>query len=83
MENKSVIEKLSRYFMHQDRDVVCKMLASCMLDLHRFMNLETLSNSEMENLFDRMKHNMKEMESFLHKEDTSNEKLTLEARNSE
>ena len=83
MENKSTIDKLTKYFMKQDHHTVCKMLSACMVDLHRFMNIETLSNAECENLFERMKHNMNEMHEFLKKDDISNEKIILEARNCE
>ena len=55
--NKELIDKLHAYFLEQDPNLVAKLLAGIMLDIHRFNNLEVLSDEESDSLIERSTRN--------------------------
>ncbi len=63
-ENKLVIQELTEYFLQQDIKVIARALAASMLDIHRFMNMDTLGPKELNNLIFRSKHVSKELIKF-------------------
>ncbi len=55
--NKELINELEAYFITQDQKVIARTLASMMIDIHRFMNLDQLQENEFTNLIIRSKAN--------------------------
>lgn len=59
--NKIMINNLIAYLEKQDHFTVCKILANCMLDLHRFISIDSLCQIELESLIERTKHNSNQL----------------------
>lgn len=59
--NKSLISEMVLYFMEQDKEVLCKILAGTMLDIHRFIIFEELPKQEADSLLQRCLLNSEEV----------------------
>lgn len=69
MTNKDLIDKLCKYFKEDcDHDIVCRLLANMMIDMHRIRNFEHIAHEERESLNLRMIHNEFQLEKFIKKD---------------
>jgi len=51
--NKDLLKELQAYFLKQDPQVIATALAGAMLDIHRFIKIEFLSEKEAKSLIIR------------------------------
>jgi hypothetical protein len=65
MDNKQVIERLTEYFMTQDKHIIARCLANSLLDFHRYYNWDSLPQPELECLLERTRLKSKELEKFV------------------
>lgn len=79
ISNKELIEKLTTYFLKQDPEVVCKLLAAAMIDMSRYRNFDKLGDEELRSLLYRTEHNFHELQDFV-KEWPNNAPLRYENR---
>lgn len=77
MTNKEVINKLTEYYLTQDPKVVCRFLANCMIDINRFLNIDSLPIKEGEQLVERAMINMKAVKEYLKDPEGNAKPLTL------
>ena len=64
ISNKELINRLTDYFMEQDKEAICRSLANAMIDLHRVANADSMGVKEAECLLYRLAHNSKQLMSF-------------------
>lgn len=81
IDNRTVIVELTKYFLDQDKETIAKALAGAMLDIHRFINIETLGSNERQNLIVRSKNSSNELVKFA--KDGPDGPLEVSALNSE
>ncbi len=77
MKNKEAIEKMMAYFMNQEKEDVCRLVANNIIDLNRFYNYRNLPFSEKNSLMFRTEANMKQIFMFLNDELPEGQALTL------
>ena len=63
--NKEIIDALQEYFLKQDPKEIARALANCMLDIHRFVNFDSLPENESSLLITRSVANSKELLDFV------------------
>lgn len=63
--NKEIILELTKYFMQQPQELICKMLACMMIDFNRMYNVRELSEKERENLMWRIEWNIDQLNKFI------------------
>jgi hypothetical protein len=64
MENKELVEKLIEFFRTQDIELIYRLLANCMIDNNRWLNLNEFSTQERRSFIQRMKINDNEITKF-------------------
>lgn len=67
MENKEVIDKLQAYFLEQDHELIARMAAALLVDLHRMATFGLLPEDERQSLVERVRKNSIELEAFIKK----------------
>jgi hypothetical protein len=65
LTNKEVIERLKAYFMEQEQEDICFMLASLMVDMHRVKHYQFLDEDEKASFMIRMEANDASLMDFL------------------
>jgi len=78
ISNKEVIQKLTQYFMNQDKSLVCRLLANAMIDYNRIYNSDILPDDELENLNFRIRQNSNELKKFIDNGCSCDEDLTIQ-----
>lgn len=63
--NKEIINKLTKYFVTQDKEVVARCLASMMIDFNRIFHLKTLPADEKALLNARVIANVLSLRKFI------------------
>ncbi len=76
ISNKEVIEKLTKYLLKQDFNIVCRLLAGCMIDYNRLYYFEDLPVDERERLMVRIKANSEQLNKFIENKFIEQETLT-------
>lgn len=64
MKNKELIDRLQAYFLTQDPNVVARILANYMIDMHRLCCVWEIPEEEQENLACRMSINSEKLQDF-------------------
>lgn len=65
MNNKQIIQKLVKYFLENDPEIVAKTLAGLMIDLNRMYTIDKLPEQEKKCLKTRLALNHKELLYFI------------------
>jgi hypothetical protein len=65
MKNSELLRELEQHFMKQDKEIVCKILAASMIDMHRMNQLYRLGPNERKSLYQRMAHLSTELIDFI------------------
>jgi hypothetical protein len=65
MDNKQVIEKLTEYFMTQDKHLIARGLAGAQLDFYRYNKWDSLPTTELVCLHERTRLMAEEFEKFV------------------
>ena len=63
--NKDIIRQLTDYFMKQNQEQTCKLLASMFIDLNRIVNRKKLGADELAGLELRINWNIKQLNKFI------------------
>lgn len=65
VSNKELIDKLQAYFLEQDPKDIARGLANMMIDIHRIVTYENLSEDQKNSLKFRMAANTEELKEFI------------------
>lgn len=77
MKNKEAIEKIIKYLNQQPQEVVNRICANLMIDIHRWIHINQLDQDEKNSLFFRSNKNSNELLNFL-KNENNNKSLKFE-----
>lgn len=78
--NSIVIDKLQKYFIKQNPEIVARLAANLLIDIRRFLNLDSLEPEEVESLFERSQKSMKMVYLVAEEEWECHEPLKLDIR---
>ena len=70
IDNKIFLDKLQKYFMTQDREIVAQLCANFALDLSRFLYIEDMEKKDKDHLIHRTKNNVSNMYALYKLEET-------------
>lgn len=62
--NKDLIDELQDFYLEQNPKDIARALANVLIDIHRFVNIQSLGDAEKKNLIFRSKKNCDELENF-------------------
>ncbi len=77
--NKEVINALTSYFLEQDKEILCRLLANYMIDMNRVFVFDALPKEEQECLHFRIQKNCEALHKFI--TDGPSGPLTMEKLN--